>query len=127
MKTKILLQSLLSKTKAELHLRMPTDFNDFEQLCEQVFVFEQILQNKEINEDQELTAVIPGITHHEKQQDEELTKKKLEIGSIKQKITELENYSKRRHSSQEHLATNVAVDLYHPRRSSSLHHHRRVG
>ena len=72
-KTRILLQGLLPKIKAELYLRISTDFNDFEKLYEQFFVSEQILQNKEINEDKELTAVIAGITHHEKQQDEELT------------------------------------------------------
>jgi hypothetical protein len=35
-KTKILLQGLLPKIKAELYLRMPTDFNDFEKLCEHI-------------------------------------------------------------------------------------------
>ena len=93
-KIKILLQGLLPKIKSELYLRMPADFNDFEKLCEQLFISEQILQNKESNEDKELTAVIAGITHHEKQQDEELTKQKFEIGSLKQKLAELENFSK---------------------------------
>jgi hypothetical protein len=32
-KTKTILQGLLPKIKAELYLRMPTDFNDFEKLC----------------------------------------------------------------------------------------------
>ena len=104
---------------------MPTDFNDFEKLCEQLFISEQILQNKESNEDKELTAVIAGITHHEKQQDEELTQQKLEIGSLKQKLAELENFSKRRHSSQEQLTTIAAVDHYDSRRSSSLDRHPR--
>jgi hypothetical protein len=58
---------------------MTADFNDFEKICE------KILQNKESNEDKELTAVIAGITHHEKQQDEELMQQKLEIGTLKQK------------------------------------------
>ncbi len=68
-KTNVLLQGLLPKIKAELYLRMPADFNDFEKMCEQLFISEQILQNEESNEDKELTAVIAGITHHEKQQD----------------------------------------------------------
>ena len=124
-KIKILLQGLLPKIKSELYLRMPADFNDFEKLCEQLFISEQILQNKESNEDKELTAVIAGITHHEKQQDEELTQQKLEIGSLKQKLAELENFSKRRHSSQEQLAIVAAVDHYDSRRSSSLDRHSR--
>jgi hypothetical protein len=124
-KTKILLQGLLPKIKAELYLRMPTDFNDFEKLCEQLFISEQILQNKYSNEDKELTAVITGITHHEKQQDEELTQQKLEIGSLKQKLAELETFSKRRHSSQDQLVTVAAVDHYDSRQSSSLDRHPR--
>ena len=96
-KTKILLQGLLPKIKAELDLRMPADFNDFEKLCEQLFISEQILKNKESNEDKELTAEIAFFTHHEKQQDEELTQRKLEKGSFKQKLAELE---KRQDSSQ---------------------------
>jgi hypothetical protein len=92
-KTKILLQGLLPKLKKELYLRMPADLNNFEQLCEQLFISEQILQNKENNEDKELTAVIAGITHHEKQQDKELTQQKLEIVTLKQKLAELENFS----------------------------------
>ena len=112
---KILLQGILPKFKTELYLRMPEDSNDFEALCKQLIISEQILQNKESNEDKEITAMIAGITHHGKQQDEELNQQKLEIGNLKQTIAELETYSKRRDSSQEHLATIVAVDLYDPR------------
>ena len=86
---------------------MPTYFNDFEKLCKQLFISEQILQNKESNEDKELTAVIAGITHHKKEQDKELRQHKLEIGSLKQKLSELETHSRRRDSSQEHLATYI--------------------
>ena len=46
--------------------------------------------------------MLAGITHHEEQQDEELTQQKLEIGTLKQKLAELE---KIKDSSQEHLAT----------------------
>ncbi len=91
---------------------MPADFNDFEKISEKLFISEQILQNKESNEDNELTAVIAGITHNKKQQDEELTQQRLDIGSLKQKLAELE---KRR----EHIATVAAVDHYDSRRSSS--------
>jgi hypothetical protein len=118
-KTKILLQGLLPKIKAESYLRMPADFNDFEKLCECLFVSEQFLQNKESSEDKELTAVIAGITHHEEQQDEELTQQKLEIGSLKPKLAEL---GKRRDSSQEHIATVAALDRYDSRRSSLGRH-----
>ena len=43
---KILLQGMLPKFKAELYLRMPEDLNDFEALCKQLIISEQILQNK---------------------------------------------------------------------------------
>ena len=39
-KIKILLQGLLPKIKSELYLRMPADFNDFEKVCEQLFISE---------------------------------------------------------------------------------------
>ena len=104
---------------------MPEDNNDFEALCKQLIISEQILQSKESSKDKEITAVIAGITHHEKQQDEELNQQKLEIGNLKQKIVELETYSKKRHSSQEHLGTIAAVDHYDPRRTSSLDRHSR--
>jgi hypothetical protein len=42
-----------------------------------------------------LTAVIAGITRHEKQQDKELTQQKLEIGNLKQKLAELENFGEK--------------------------------
>jgi hypothetical protein len=66
---------------------MQEDFNDFDQLCKQLFISEQILQNKETNEDKEITAVIAGITHHDKQQDEEITQQKSEIKIIKKELT----------------------------------------
>jgi hypothetical protein len=122
---KILLQGILPKFKTELYLRMPEDGNDFEALCKQLIISEQILQNKESNEDKELTAVIAGITHHVKQQDDGLTQQKLEIGNLKQKIAELEASSKRRHSAQEDLAIVAAVDHYDPRQTSSLDRHSR--
>jgi hypothetical protein len=118
-KIKTLLQGILPKVKAELYLRMPEDFNDFDQLCKQLFISEQILQNKETNEDREITAVIAGITHHEKQQDDEITQQKTEIEIIKKELTELGNITKRRQSSQENIATIGAVDHYGSRRAGS--------
>ena len=98
---KILLQGILPKFKTELYLRMPEDNNDFDALCKQLIISEQILQSKESSENMKITAVIAGITHHEKQQDEELTQQKLEIGSLKQKLAELETFINRQHSLQE--------------------------
>jgi hypothetical protein len=107
------------KSKQNYILGCPQIFNDFEKLCEQLFVSEQILQNKESNDDKEITAVIAGITHHEKQQDDELTQQKIDIGSLKQKIAELEILNKRHQSSQEHQETIAALDHYDSRRNSS--------
>ncbi|KZR98653.1 Uncharacterized protein APZ42_005829, partial [Daphnia magna] len=52
-KIKILIQGILPKIKTELYLRMPEDANDFEALCKQLFISEQILQNNENNDDKE--------------------------------------------------------------------------
>jgi hypothetical protein len=126
-KIKTLLQGILPKVKAELYLRMPEDFNDFDQLCKQLFISEQILQNKETNEDKEITAVIAGITHHEKQQDDEITQQKVELEIIKKELTELGNITKRRQSSQENIATIGAVDHYGARRAESADRRPRQG
>ncbi|KAI9550704.1 hypothetical protein GHT06_006205 [Daphnia sinensis] len=61
-KMKIFLQGILPKVKTELYLRMPEKSDDFESLCKQLFISEQILHEKESNEDKEITAVIAGIT-----------------------------------------------------------------
>ena len=63
---KILLEGILSKFKTELYLRMPEDSNDFKASCKQLIISQKIFQNKKRNEEKELTAVIVGITHHEK-------------------------------------------------------------
>ncbi|KAK4024953.1 hypothetical protein OUZ56_010448 [Daphnia magna] len=81
-KIKILIQGILPKIKTELYLRMPEDANDFDALCKQLFISEQILQNKENNDDKELTAVIAGIAHHGKQQDFEIEKQPLTNTSL---------------------------------------------
>ncbi|KZR98458.1 Uncharacterized protein APZ42_006119, partial [Daphnia magna] len=64
-KSKILLQGLLAKYKAELYLRMPENTEDFDALCKQIFISETILHTKEALDDKEMSAVIAGITHHE--------------------------------------------------------------
>ena len=61
---------------------MPEDNKDFEALCKQLIISEQILQSKESSEDRGITAVIAGITHHEKKQDDELNQQKLKIGNL---------------------------------------------
>ena len=74
---------------------MPKDINDFEALCKQLIISEQILQNKESSENKEITEVIVGITHHEKQQDEEINQQRTEIGNLKPKLNELEIHNKK--------------------------------
>ncbi|KZS00072.1 Uncharacterized protein APZ42_003786, partial [Daphnia magna] len=71
-KSKILLQGLLPKYKAELYLRMPENTEDFDALCKQLFISEKILHTKEATDDKEMSAVLAGITHHEKQQDDKI-------------------------------------------------------
>ncbi|KAK4045797.1 hypothetical protein OUZ56_033787 [Daphnia magna] len=63
-KSKILLQGLLPKYKAELYLRMPENTEDFDALCKQVFISEKILHTKEATDDKEMSAVIAGGSIH---------------------------------------------------------------
>ncbi|KAK4015040.1 hypothetical protein OUZ56_030030 [Daphnia magna] len=105
-KIKISIQGILPKIKAELYLRMPEDANDFDALCKQLFISEQILQNKENSDDKELTAVIAGIAHHGKQQD-------FEIEKLKQKILDME-CAKKNEILQEKTAVIAATDQYEP-------------
>ncbi|KAK4013910.1 hypothetical protein OUZ56_026462 [Daphnia magna] len=73
-KTKILLQGLLLENKAELYLRMPENTEDFEALCKQLFISEKILHTKKATDYEELqmSAVIAGITYHEKPEDDNI-------------------------------------------------------
>ncbi|KAI9562508.1 hypothetical protein GHT06_009949 [Daphnia sinensis] len=89
-KIKILLQGILPKVKTELYLQMPEKSDDFDLLCNQLFISEQILHGKESNEDKEITAVIAGITTREKEQDTKLSQQKIEIEQLRQKIKNLE-------------------------------------
>ncbi|KZR95630.1 Uncharacterized protein APZ42_010536 [Daphnia magna] len=96
---------------------MPEDANDFDVLCKQLFISEKILQNKENNDDKELTAVIAGIAHHGKPQD-------FEIEKLRQKILKMECANKNE-ISQEKTAVIAATDQYEPRRSKSREHNSR--
>ena len=116
-KVKALIKGLSKLVKKELYLNMPPDLTDWENVCKRVLDAEQALRNKETTEDTEITAVIAGITHHEKEQDDELIQQKKDIGSLKQKLAELELSNKKDDSSQENIAIIGAADHYEPRRS----------
>ena len=68
---KILLKRLLPKIKNELWPRF-TPNDSYEHLCDQVYIAETIVINKNLSEDKGFTAVIAGISHHEKLQDKEI-------------------------------------------------------
>ena len=116
-KVKALIKGLSKSIKKELYLNMPPDLTDWDNVCKRILDAEQALRNKETTEDHEITAVIAGISHHEKQQDEELIQQKKDIGSLKQKLAELELINKKDHSSQENIALIGAADHYEPRKS----------
>ncbi|KZS03442.1 Uncharacterized protein APZ42_033822, partial [Daphnia magna] len=75
--------------------------------------------DQENNEEKEITGVIAGITHHEQQQDKELSQQKTEIEQLRQKILELECANKSRELSQENSATIAATDRYKTRGPNS--------
>ncbi|KAK4013758.1 hypothetical protein OUZ56_026310 [Daphnia magna] len=102
-KSKILLQGLLPKYKAELYLRMPENTEDFDALCKQLFISEKILHTKESKDDKEMSAVIAGITHHEKQQDDK-------IQLLEQKLSEALSELKCTNTKQDYVQVNVTQD-----------------
>ncbi|KAK4027373.1 hypothetical protein OUZ56_016385 [Daphnia magna] len=112
-KSKILLQGLLPKYKAELYLRMPENTEDFDALCKQLFISEKILHTKEATDDKEMSAVIAGITHHEKQQDDKI---QLLEQKLSDALSELKCTNTKRRSSQENDVTIAATDQYENRR-----------
>ncbi|KAK4045623.1 hypothetical protein OUZ56_033310 [Daphnia magna] len=112
-KSKILLQGLLPKYKAELYLRMPENTEDFDALCKQLFISEKILHTKEATDDKEMSAVIAGITHHEKQQDDKI---QLLEQKLSEALSELKCTNTKRGSSQENDVTIAATDQYENRR-----------
>ncbi|KAK4045788.1 hypothetical protein OUZ56_033778 [Daphnia magna] len=112
-KSKILLQGLLPKYKAELYLRMPENTEDFDALCKQLFISEKILHTKEATDDKEMSAVIAGITHHEKQQDDKI---QLLEQKLSEALSELKCTNTKRGSPQENDVTIAATDQYENRR-----------
>ncbi|KAK4017534.1 hypothetical protein OUZ56_032946 [Daphnia magna] len=112
-KSKILLQGLLPKYKAELYLRMPENTEDFDALCKQLFISGKILHTKEATDDKEMSAVIAGITHHEKQQDDKI---QLLEQKLSDALSELKCTNTKRGSSQENDVTIATTDQYENRR-----------
>ncbi|KAI9553678.1 hypothetical protein GHT06_021606 [Daphnia sinensis] len=108
-KKKVLLRGLLPKYKRELFLRMPDDPEDFDALCKQLFLSEKILHTKEETEDDDMSAVIAGITKH---QDEKL---QLLEQKLTESLTELKLSNTKCGSSQDKL-TIAAVDQNDRRR-----------
>ncbi|KZS03105.1 Uncharacterized protein APZ42_034228 [Daphnia magna] len=115
-KSKILPQELLPKYKAELYLRMPENTEDYEALCKQLFISEKILHTTEATDDKEMSAVIAGITHHEKQQDDKI---QLLEQKLSEALSELKCTNTKRGSSQENDVTIAATDQYEKGRPRS--------
>ena len=112
-KKKILMKGLLPKIKTELWPRIsPTDM--YEQLCEYAYIAEAIVINKDLCEDKGFTAVIAGISHHEKQQDKE-------IEILRSELERMANINKTipKQESQYQEQTIAVADRLPPRRSSS--------
>ncbi|KAK4028027.1 hypothetical protein OUZ56_017190 [Daphnia magna] len=88
---------------------MPENTEDFDALCKQLFISEKILHTKEATDDKEMSAVIAGITHHEKPQDDK-------IQLLEQKLSEARSEFKctntKRGSPQENDVTIAATDQY---------------
>ncbi|KAI9549303.1 hypothetical protein GHT06_006266 [Daphnia sinensis] len=111
-KKKVLLQGLLPKYRKELFLRMPDDPEDFDALCKQLFLSEKILHTKEETEDDDMSAVIAGITKHQDEKFQLLEQK------LTESLTEIKLSNTKCGSSQDKL-TIAAVDLNDRRRSNS--------
>ncbi|KAK4027443.1 hypothetical protein OUZ56_016489 [Daphnia magna] len=107
-KSKILLQGLLSKYKAELYLRMPENTENFDALCKQLFISENILHTKEATDDREMSAVIADITHHEKQQDDKI---QLLEQKLSEALSELKYTNTKRGSPQEDNEKKKAAEV----------------
>ncbi|KAK4030851.1 hypothetical protein OUZ56_024238 [Daphnia magna] len=115
-KSKILLQGKLPKYKAELYLRMPENTEDFDALCKQLFISDKILHTKEATDDKEMPAVIAGITHHEKQQDDKI---QLLEQKFSEALSELKCTNTKRGYPQENDFTIAATDQYEKGRPRS--------
>ncbi|KAK4015082.1 hypothetical protein OUZ56_030072 [Daphnia magna] len=110
-KSKILLQGLLPRYKAELYLRILENTEDFGVLCKQLFISEKTLHTKEATDDKELkmSAVIAWIMHHEKQKDDKI---QLLEQKLSEALSELKFFNKKPGSSQENDVTIAAADQY---------------
>ena len=110
-KKKILLKGLLPKIKNEIWSRMERD-DTYDEICEHAYTAEGIVINKELSEDKGLTAVIAGMSHHERQQDKE-------IEIFRNQFTTMTkiNDTAPKQESQNH--TIAVAEHYTPRRSFS--------
>ena len=107
------MKGLLPNIKSELWPRMlPND--TYEQLCEHAYIAEAIVINKDLCEDKGITAVIAGMSHHEKQQDKE-------IEFLRNKLDRISNINDTppKQESQIDDHTIAVADHYPPRRSFS--------
>ena len=112
-KKKILMKGLLPNIKTELWPRiLPND--TYEQLCEHAYTAEAIVINKDLCEDKGLTAVIAGMSHHEKEQDKEIEFLRHKLDRI---ATINDTPPKQESQNQDH--TIAVADRYPPRRSFS--------
>ncbi|KZS05439.1 Uncharacterized protein APZ42_031363 [Daphnia magna] len=94
---------------------MPENTEDFDALCKQFFISENIPHTKEATDDKEMSAVIVGITHHEKQQDDKIQLLEQKLAAL----SELKCTNTKRGSSQENDVTIAATDQYEKGRPRS--------
>ena len=117
-KRKILLKGLLPKVKAELWPRMHRDAT-YEALCDLAYTAENVVINKELSEDKGINAVIAGISHHEEQQDNEISNQKKELEQLRKRVEFLTVSNSDNNSQENHSIPTVAVaDNYRPRSQS---------
>ena len=111
-KKKILLKGLSPKIKQELWPRTNRD-NTYAELCEHAYTAESVVINKDLNEDKGLTAVIAGMSHHERQQDKEIEILRTQIETMKI------NDANAKQELQGQETTIAVADRYQQRRSFS--------
>jgi hypothetical protein len=86
----------------------------YEQLCDHAYTAETVVINKDLTEDKGLTAVIAGISHHEKQQDKEIENLRNQL----EKFTKISDATNQQGNPTQDRTVAVA-DHYTPRRSLS--------
>ena len=109
-KKKILLKGLSPKIKQELWPRTNRD-NTYAELYEHAYTAESVVINKDLNEDKGLTAVIAGMSHHERRQDKEIEILRNQIETMKI------NDANTKQELQGQETTIAVADRYQPRRS----------